>query len=456
MAEHNECPICYDKFREDTNFPMTCIPNSHNETLCGHNICEPCLRIHRQSNNYCPICKIKIYKVVKNRDLMIAISNSKENDDGNYAGESKTGNMGLFNLSHKSDKQKEHEIISDRSVYSVYVIDNSTSMLEPDGKSFSTNDDDSIQKRGGITRWEECIETTKQISKYNIKRGMKATYYLLNPDSVDEWEENIDFVTIDPSESGYEDQCEVLWNDILHLENVNGSTPLDVITKKLRHSLKDLVRTKEYKHVPINYIIITDGEPNNTLNFENELKILADTYSIFLTINLCTDNDQIVEYYNDLDQKLGKEMGGIDVLDDFEAEQNEILQIGNNFFVYTYDIHICRLAGCNSIIADSLDEIKFPPHYVVKLCNELTNIDNAKSPHWSENGLYIEYLKEKCTEINPVYNYKHKRFEPIINISNVNKMLLIDHYQSKVEKIKEEYGSYLFVMIVFILALLLW
>ena len=41
---------------------------------------------------------------------------------------------------------------------------------------------------------------------------------------------------------------------------------------------------------------------------------------IFLVINLCTDNDAVVDYYNDLDKVLGSELSGLDVLDDLESE----------------------------------------------------------------------------------------------------------------------------------------
>ena len=42
--------------------------------------------------------------------------------------------------------------------------------------------------------------------------------------------------------------------------------------------------------------------------FERSLSNLASRYNIFLTINMCTENDDIVSYYNELDVKLGKEV----------------------------------------------------------------------------------------------------------------------------------------------------
>ena len=51
--------------------------------------------------------------------------------------------------------------------------------------------------------------------------------------------------------------------------------------------------------------------------------------------------------YNSLDEKLGTEVSGCDVLDDYEAEGKEIRDSGNSFFIYTHALHVCRMAGCS-------------------------------------------------------------------------------------------------------------
>merc|ERR1712046_219093 len=111
---------------------------------------------------------------------------------------------------------------------------------------------------------------------------------------------------------------------LLQPHNVRGATPLDQITRYLRQQL--------YKNASSNklgYVVFTDGEPSSKLSFERELRQLASdvrsttstqssvptsaVHSLFLTVNLCTDQDDVVEYYNDLDQKLGTELSGMDV-----------------------------------------------------------------------------------------------------------------------------------------------
>ena len=61
----------------------------------------------------------------------------------------------------------------------------------------------------------------------------------------------------------------------------------------------------------------------------------------------------------------------MDVIDDLETEQLEVMNAGNNFLTYTNDIHICRMAGCFSVISDLLDETKLNLFYINKLTKEL-------------------------------------------------------------------------------------
>ncbi|CAD7923190.1 unnamed protein product [Amoebophrya sp. A25] len=130
--------------------------------------------------------------------------------------------------------------------------------------------------------------------------------------------------------------------------------------------------------MPICFNLITDGEPDNRVQFETELKLLCNTFrtslSVMLTINLCTEDDDVVEYYNDLDKALGNEINGLDVLDDLESEQKEILKAGNTFVTYCEEIHIARMAGCNTVIADSIDEEPLIMFHATKMVKELLGL----------------------------------------------------------------------------------
>ena len=92
------------------------------------------------------------------------------------------------------------------------------------------------------------------------------------------------------------------------------------LSPKLSKNIKTLLENNFY----INFNIITDGRPNSNVSFEHSLKNLAHRFPVFLTINLCTEDDNVVDYYNDLDKKIGTELSGMDVLDDWKQESYEI------------------------------------------------------------------------------------------------------------------------------------
>eukprot|EP00462_Mataza_sp_D1_P000597 CAMPEP_0175091004 /NCGR_PEP_ID=MMETSP0086_2-20121207/1665_1 /TAXON_ID=136419 /ORGANISM="Unknown Unknown, Strain D1" /LENGTH=427 /DNA_ID=CAMNT_0016363705 /DNA_START=149 /DNA_END=1433 /DNA_ORIENTATION=+ len=276
-------------------------------------------------------------------------------------------NFSVSNL-YTERKRNENEIFFDRCQAAFYVLDNSGSMHTPDGKIFVQCNDGRLVKKSHVTRWEELCNVVQRVAKYNLRRGMKAAYYLLNP-STDAWVEDRDFVVIDPGNDNCETKLTFLLHTMLSNSQIRGCTPLHKITTFFT---KQLATNQQNQHTPINYNVITDGVPDSREQFESALRVLTSKYHTFLTVNLCTDDDSVVDYYNDLDQKLGSELSGMDVLDDLQSEQIEIKKLGTVFFVYTLDIHTARQAGCYSQMADLLDETTLPLHFVNQLCKELT------------------------------------------------------------------------------------
>ena len=142
-----------------------------------------------------------------------------------------------------------------------------------------------------------------------------------------------------------------------------------------------------------------------------------------MTINLCTDNEQIVDYYNELDTAIGRELSGCDVIDDLESEQKEVLAAGNRFFVYSMDIHIARMAGCFSIIADQMDERTLTVYHAAKLCDEICGIDrkqNEEIPTFDDRENYIRCLAAKT---KMVYDFRRKKMAPSVDIDKLDRFI---------------------------------
>mmetsp|Transcript_36971 Transcript_36971/g.60833 ORF Transcript_36971/g.60833 Transcript_36971/m.60833 type:complete len:487 (-) Transcript_36971:253-1713(-) len=437
------CYICEESYTRTLNPPVTLTP-------CGHCACQPCITSWQKSKNSCPECRQPIQKVVQNRSLMNLIEeqqkNKRANDEANKATTTTSSSSChvMDTARPATSKNRQKEVLLDKCEYAVYIIDNSQSMeYYHDGKIFECEHNGPIRKQRGVMRWHEACSKIRQIAKYNLQREVCCSYFLLNPNTrkknLSDWTENVDFVTFDPLHedvSTLNQKYEILITQLLSAGNIRGSTPLDEITRYFGRNLSKFIGDDErFAHKPICYNVITDGQPNSKTAFERELKYLADHYNIFLTINLCTDDDDIVSYYNELDRKIGKELSGMDVIDDLEAEQREVIEAGNTFFVYSAALHVCRMAGCYSVVADLMDEERMLTHHANKLCNELCGVSQNEDagaarnrnrderPNCYERKNYVRFIRGLVKAKPNVYDFKSKQMKPIIDVDKLDTLL---------------------------------
>lgn len=409
--EAPHCSICMEPYILDINPPMTI-------SGCHHNFCKPCIDLWYRTNRNpsCPTCRRPITSMEINRGMAEMLS--AREIVAETAPDLTNNTFSKFN-SHTTDaastRRKHLEVISDKSKSACWVLDNSQSMLYYfDGKIFEKKKD-GIVKKENISRWSEACSKLIEIMKYNVRRGMPATYYHLNPSSKGKrvWIPDVDCLIVNdvmPDE-------EIL-QDFISEDNVRGGTPLHEITNHccdmiVASGIDDLC-----------YGIIGDGEPNDKMAFERALKRMARKVNFFGVMNLCTDDEKTIDYFNGLDTELGSEINGYDVIDDWVGEMKEIKDAGNDFVVYTHELHTCRMAGCYSVVADLLDEeyLGDKPHFAQKLCNELLKIDY----HCGKHTEYIDHV-EKLLDADKtgkymVYDYKTNTVKPIIDVKKMRKM----------------------------------
>ena len=408
------CSICLEDYNSHTCRPVILNP-------CGHGTCETCLTIWNRSNGRtCPECRARITSSAPNRTLIQLLENQEldpQQPDPPHHPDCES----IFNLADISNRpvKRPNEILHDRCGYNFTVIDNSGSMGHEDGKQFYLDKNGVITKHQYTSRWQEASNKVLQIAHYNISRGMTTCYYLLNPKKNGKWRENIDYVEIVPTQKGCQDKLEILRQRILSSDNIRGSTPLDLITMKFAKFLKE--KGDVLDNQTVCYNLVTDGQPNNKTAFETQLKRLAKDYSVFIVVNLCTDADDDIDYYNQLDKKIGTELSGLDVIDDFEAEQLEVVG-QNKYFVYSFMIHTARMAGCYSVVADMMDEEGLPLAYVHKSLKELLVIDTTLN--MDNKSVYLIKIDEANNRADKVYNYLTKKMETPINMTCLRRHLM--------------------------------
>ena len=447
------CPICFENYNREYNPPHSTIP-------CSHNFCKPCLLQSLRRNRNCPICRQIIQNHIFNRSMMELIEDAGHQD---IEASDNTEVKQLIEFSKITSKiKRSNEVLLDKCTLAVYILDNSMSMGELDGKIFTLNTDGTISKKMYLSRWSELSSKILKIAKYNMVRGMTSVIYLLNPGNSRQWLENKDYVIINPKNNnsknnnsknnnsntikhnvnadGYidvqpkysnlntpKDKMTILDN-ILSPNNIRGNTPLDKITEYFSKSLHQFIQSDNYRETPVCFNILTDGEPNDRFRFESKLRELVNKYHMFLTINMCTENDNVVEYYNNLDRKFGKELSGMDVVDDLESEQKEVMKVGNTFIVYSHDIHVARMAGCYSKVVDLLDEEQLSNHHMTRICKELCGNYNM-TPHWSNRTVYLKFLGDHNIM---VYDFYYGYMRPLFNISEISRRLWIQEHMHAV------------------------
>lgn len=85
---------------------------------------------------------------------------------------------------------------------------------------------------------------------------------------------------------------------------------------------------------------------------------------VWVVVRLCTDEEKIVNYWNNIDQELELDM---DVLDDWRGEAEEVTR-HSPWFTYGEPIHRLREFGTPLKEIDKLDETKLSMDEMRALC----------------------------------------------------------------------------------------
>ncbi len=373
-----ECSICLRSFT-----------NPH-VTNCGHTFCLECIETlhsyNRNRSSPCPECRTSITSYIPN-----------------YA------------LSNTNTHISQDETLNSINVYKnkkFIIHDNSGSMkYNHDASILIFNPDETIDCKSYQYRYLEANQRTTLIVEQTILDDEEITIYLLNPVSnSNSYIEDIDYVTI--NKKNYKSKQKI-FEKLLSEHNIYGRTPLHEIT----HQITKDIEQNRIPFMKYTIIYITDGEPNEPSLFEYNLKKLIRTVPCNLIFNLITDEDSIVEYYNDLDINLNKgnkELTPcVDTLDDWVSEAKET-QI-NSWIIYYHDLHKKRMSGADHMVFDMIDEKPMNIFYITILLKLL--FPNYEIPEVDD--IHYFTVLSKIAEENKVYDILSKSFKPVIRVNQI-------------------------------------
>jgi hypothetical protein len=240
-----------------------------------------------------------------------------------------------------------------RSTYPLrfWVIDNSGSMRTSDGHELRGTSQQ--LQLVPCTRWKELQGTIE----YHIEMAglMKSTtiFRLLNDPGAN----------VGPQEFSVAETPGMIEKDIVRGIGIIrkaeplGLTPLakhiQVICERIQ-SVETQLRSRGQKVV---VVLATDGLPTDgdkLMSRDAFVEVLRKLQSlpVWLVVRLCTDEEEVVSFYNDLDKLLEIPL---EVIDDFVGEATEVYPC-NKWLNYTLPLHRCREMGYHHRIFDLLDE----------------------------------------------------------------------------------------------------
>jgi hypothetical protein len=238
----------------------------------------------------------------------------------------------------------------------IWVVDNSGSMYTADGHRIHQTFDNTNNcvRLLDCSRWAEIQDTVTYHAQMAAVLEAPTSFRLLNPDRGIE-----QFGVAERGPECISEDLRFAMNTIRELLP-SGVTPLSERVREIAmyiESIKDQLNAKGQKAV---VVLATDGLPSDkygasSSSYRNEfLQALRklEGLPVWVVIRLCTDDETIVDFYNDIDNELEL---SLDVLDDFFAEAKEVYE-HNKWLNYALPLHRMREMGFYHKLFDLIDE----------------------------------------------------------------------------------------------------
>ena len=241
-----------------------------------------------------------------------------------------------------------------------FIVDDSGSMINQDGRlPYSGN--------VAVTRWEELRESMSWHVDAILASKLPSEIRFLNaapPIRIggDYDHEGIGIATI---------------NGVLS-EGPRGMTPLCTHVREVIADIRLHERELRANRQVAVLMIATDGHPSDG-DLVTAMRPL-EQLPVWVVIKLCTDDDNIVQYWNDIDSKLEVEM---DVIDDFYSEAAEVAE-NNRFVTYGLPLHRMREFGLVKKEFDLLDEAKLTHAQMRTIVQSILGGDYPNALDWKD------------------------------------------------------------------------
>jgi hypothetical protein len=220
----------------------------------------------------------------------------------------------------------------------IFVIDNSGSMGTPDGHRL-VHDSTGRAKMLPCSRWEELLDALSWHAKVAAGLGAPTEFRLLNPTQYGEKLLRFGFSNDEETQSFTR-----------RLGDPRGQTPLCAEIQQVVRQIEELAPALRAAGQRVVLHIASDGEASDGRISEQMAPLR--NLPVWVVVRLCTDSDEVVSYWNNVDEELELEM---DVLDDLAGEAKEVYE-QNPWMCYATPMHRLREWGSPQKVLDLMDE----------------------------------------------------------------------------------------------------
>lgn len=302
---------------------------------------------------------------------------------------------------------------------SIWVVDNSGSMSTRDGHRIMPTPRKNEFKVLDCTRWTEMQDTVEYHAQMAAVLNSPTVFRLLNdpgriagPQQFSIAERGDAFIDEDLTIA-----CSTMTNS-----SPGGVTPLTGHLREIHSNILALEQSLRHNGTKVVLVLATDGIPTDDRGYTSDSVKHEFTSAlrkfeglpVWIVVRLCTDEQNVVEYWNNLDVNLEL---SLEVLDDFTAEAKEV-HAHNKWLTYGLPLHRMREMGFHDRVFDLLDERKLAK-------DELRGFFRVLFGHGAMDGVpepeanwktFIAKITELTAKEGRIWNPLTRRMEPWVDI----------------------------------------
>jgi hypothetical protein len=295
-------------------------------------------------------------------------------------------------------------------------------MTKGDGHRIAESRSAKVVKLVGCSRWNELQQTVEYHAEMSALLKAPTVFRLLNdpgrivgPQQFSVAERGGEFLQEDVSVA----------KKTMTNASPSGCTPLSRHIVEIRENIVAMLPQLESTGQKVAIILATDGLPSDTygvsdsstrLESERNVRSLAGL-PVWVVVRLCTDEADVVEYYNNLDSHLEL---SLEVLDDWVGEAQEIYGT-NPWLNYGICLHRMREMGFHNRLFDLLDERALNLSELNEFFTFLFGpeaFDGAPDPSLDFKA-FMHHVKTVSSKAGQLWNPVSKRMGPWIDVKKL-------------------------------------